>query len=337
MTCFIPNYKVNAQSVELSSEMKIKNFEYILPTGIIASSFQDLWKKGYTGLNIKVAIIDTGIDRSHPDLSNKVLISTNYTRETVIVNSHGTHVAGTIAANGLLKGGAPDAKLIDIKALSQIGGSIFNVIRGINFAVANGASVINMSIGTSFLRLFEKQLLERVITNAYNKGCICIAASGNDGISICTEDPFQYPASINIVESVAACKVDPSFNVELSVFSNENNRVDLAACGENVLSTVIGRRYSIFSGTSMATPHVSAMLALLFQQVKQTLPTLRGKNLSDEVLKRLRNNIFKVDACNNSISFGKGFLRYDPSKKVDVNTLKNRPYYIGGVLIGYEY
>lgn len=360
-------------------EFTPKAAQQLITKGISCSSFQRAWQKGFTGKDVIVAVIDTGVDGSHPDLRDKVIKAINLTGEP-ITESHGTHVSGTIAANGWLVGGAYDAKLIDIKVIGRSGGSISNIIKAIGLASSNGASVVNMSLGGSGLSNGDIQGLTNAIQDAWNKGCICIAAAGNDGTSICTPDTYEYPASIEKSESIAACNISEDLKeISLATFSNENNRVDLAACGVNVVSTIIGGKYAVYSGTSMATPHVAAMAAILTQFIRSKYPNLRGSSFSSNLVSLLRSNVIKIDGCGGrpfvaigsktlleqmanpncpsepieiketvgytsaltktvgvrytNISFGLGFLRYDPTK--GAYNPSGDKFYNNGIFIGH--
>lgn len=342
MKVYLPKFTIEAAVTQQSAP----SFK-LYPKGILASGFMRAWKDGYTGKGIKVAVIDTGIDANHPDLKGKVIKSINLTGEPLNV-SHGTHVAGTIAANGWVVGGAPDASLIDIKVLGQNGGSISNVVKGIQLAVTNGATIINLSIGGSNLKQQDILLLTRTINQAWNSGVLCVAAAGNDGKSICTPDLYSYPASVPRAKSIASCDVGETLdNISLSIFSNENSLVDLAACGQNVISPVIGGTYAIYSGTSMATPHVSAMAAIFAQIIKSKNPRLKGGSFCSALVNMIRSNVMEVPSCHSSppktnywakpvhnISFGLGFLRYNPTKGPDVNN--DEKIYHNGIFLGHQ-
>lgn len=350
----LPKFTVDSVYFQDFTEQKGQK---LIPKGISCSAFQRAWQAGLTGKDVIVAVIDTGIDGNNPDLRDKVIKAINLTGEA-ITESHGTHVAGTIAANGWLIGGAYDAKLIDIKVIGREGGSISDIVKAIGLAASNGASVINMSLGGSGLSNDEIQALTKAIQDAWNRGCICIAAAGNDGTSICTPDTYEYPASIEKSESIAACNIsDDLKEISLAPFSNENNRVDLGACGVNVISTVIGGKYGVYSGTSMATPHVAAMAAILTQFIRSKYPNLKGSTFSSNLVSLLHSNVIKIEGCGprafvaigsktlleqmsnpncssetkatpgytsaltkkigvqyTNISFGLGFLRYEPTK-----------------------
>lgn len=353
MSIHLPEFQIKAEYIRTLANNSYGTFintSKLYPKGILASSFKRAWDLGYTGKGINVAVLDTGIDGTHPDLKNKILRAINLTGES-IKESHGTHVAGTIAANGWLVGGAPDCKIIDIKVIATNGGTVDNIVKGIILAISNGANVINMSLGGSGFNKIDIQKLTNAINVAWESGAICIAASGNDGTSICTPDPYEYPAAIDKSESIAACDVNDSLKVTtLAYFSNENDKVDLAACGLNVISSIIGQKYGIYSGTSMATPHVSAMAAILAQYIKQTQPNLKGSNFSLTLSNLLKSHVIKVDNCklinskdilsNNqsesikNISFGLGFLKYDPNK--DLIIPQGSKYYYGNMFIGYQ-
>ena len=371
----LPKFTVESFS---SLELLQQENKRLVPKGLSASAFQRAWEAGFTGKDVVVAVIDTGVDGNHPDLRDKVIKAINLTGEP-ITESHGTHVAGTIAANGWLIGGAYDSKIVDIKALGYNGGSISNIIKAIGLAVSNGASVVNMSLGGSGLTNNDIQGLTTAIQEAWNNGCICVAASGNSGTSICTPDTYEYPASIEKSESVAACDVSDNLDtISLAPFSNENNRVDLGACGVNIVSTVIDSKYAVYSGTSMSTPHVSAMAAILVQSIKSKYPTLTGSTFSSNLVSLLHSNVLKIDGCSpvttvsikgktllekmgnpncpsstldikrspgytsaltktvsvqySNISFGLGFLRYEPTNG-PYNTTAEK-FFSNGVYLG---
>jgi thermitase len=211
----------------------------------------------------RIAVVDTGIDLTHPDLSGQTVACAS-SLDLVLVdqcaddNGHGTHVAGTIAAkanNGIgVAGVAFNADLVVCKALDEFGsGSIASVANCIDWAASQGAKVISMSLvgGAS-------TTLQQAVANAWNNGngAVIVAAAGNDG-----DATLNYPAAYAEVVSVAATD---SSDARAS-FSNANADVEIAAPGVNVLSTVRGGGYATLSGTSMATPHVSAVAGVLRQ------------------------------------------------------------------------
>lgn len=307
------------------------------PKGISCSAFQRAWNAGFNGNGIKVAVIDTGIDGAHPDLAGKIIKSFNLTGEA-LSESHGTHVAGTIAGNGWITGGAPGCSIIDIKVLGKNGGTISNIVKAIALATTNGASVINMSLGGSGIRNSDIQSLKVAIQNAWNNGTVCIVASGNAGTSINTRDGYSYPAAIDQAESIAACDVTENLKtITLAKFSNENDKVDRAACGVGVLSTIMGGKYAVYNGTSMATPHVSAMAAILAQSIKASNPRLKGAAFSDALVRALNSNVFPISAKITSpvgnISYGRGFLRFIPNAGPEVPG--GDPVYSGSVFLGH--
>ncbi len=331
MSLVLPYYVVNAKEIpkpklrtKVAQGTITNTSQKVFPKGIAASSFKRSWDEGYDGRGIVVAIIDTGVDSNHPDLRGKVTKSFNLTTEKTLVNSHGTHVAGTIAANGWVTGGAPNCSIIDIKVISAAGGSIPNLVIAINTAANGGASVINMSLGGSGLSQGDINNIKNAVQNAWNKGAICIAAAGNDGKSVCTLDPYSYPASVKISESVAACEVSDTLNtISLCYFSNENNEVDLAACGQNVLSSVLGGGYAVYSGTSMATPHVAAMAAVLAQKIKKETK-LTGAGFSAALVEALHKQVMYVPSCtiNNNGLNGNGLntMAISCHRPVAINT-----------------
>ena len=220
---------------------------------------------------VKIGIVDTGIDQAHPDLSGQTVACAKSQGLLPIMsgsiqvgqcaddNDHGSHVAGTIAAkanNGVgVAGVAFNADLVICKALGgPLGtGSTADVANCINWVASQGARVISMSLGGG-----ASTTLQQAVASAWNNGngAVIVAAAGNDG-----DATLNYPAAYAEVVSVAATDSADA----LASFSNANADVEVAAPGVNVLSTVRGGGYATLSGTSMATPHVSAVAGVLRQ------------------------------------------------------------------------
>lgn len=208
-----------------------------------------------TGEGVSVAVIDTGIDYTHPDLSARFgeLLGINITapgEPPFDDNGHGTHVAGTVA--GSETGVAPGATLYAVKVLDAGGsGSEADVIAGLEWALGQGAAIANLSLGSSG----ASRAFEDICRRAFEEGMLVCAAAGNEG-----HGP-SYPASFG--ESVIAVAAVDRMD-EHAYFSNIYRTNDISAPGVGIYSCVPGG-YDRLSGTSMATPHVSGALALASQ------------------------------------------------------------------------
>ena len=222
---------------------------------------EQAWNTTFGSRNIKVAVIDTGIDYTHPDLQANYLSLgydwINDDTDPMDDNGHGTHVAGTIAAginNTLGVAGLANVSIFAEKFLSSLGyGSNADAAAAINHAVSMGADILSNSWGGSGY----SSLLQEAIDNATASGVLVIAAMGNDGGNI-----KSYPAAFpNVVAVGATDNLD-----QVASFSNYGDWIDVAAPGVNILSTVPNNGYDSYSGTSMATPHVSGLTALLWSQ-----------------------------------------------------------------------
>lgn len=225
---------------------------------------------------IYIAILDTGIDATHPDLSQKMrrhsngsvygYNAINNTSNAHDMQGHGTHCAGIAAAhtnngvgiagvaawNANLTSAQSAVQLIPVKVLNDQGyGTMADVSRGVVWAADNGAQVISLSLGSTA----GTQQLQDAVNYAWNRGCVVVAAAGNNG----TNTPF-YPAYYENAIAVAA--TDP--NDTLTSFSQYGEWVDIAAPGQAILSTVPNGGYESWSGTSMACPHVAGAAALLW-------------------------------------------------------------------------
>ena len=209
------------------------------------------------GAGIRVAVLDTGIESAHLDLVGKVAVQYDFVNKDSIAddqNGHGTHTAGTIAANTNNRQGVASvafgSALVVGKVLGADGsGSYADIIAGINWAVQNKSKVISMSFGGSY----GSHALKDAIDNAWNKGSVLVAAAGNGNSSMPT-----YPAYYTNVIAVGA--VDNS-DVKAN-FSNYGSWVDIVAPGVNISSTYLNQSYATLSGTSMATPLVSGAAAV---------------------------------------------------------------------------
>lgn len=262
-----------------------------------------------TGTGVGVAVIDTGIDRFHPDLN--VAGGTNTIDDTdwgSDPNSHGTHVAGTIAAlkNDLgVVGVAPDAALYAIKALDNEDGTgtTSSLIDGIDWAVSQGIPIINMSLGTPS----QSSALENALDTAYGAGHLLIAAAGNDGDN---GAEILYPAAYESVIAVSASATHPSGQDRLANFSSYGDAIELIAPGSNIVSTLPNSSYGSKSGTSMAAPHVSGVAALIWS----AMPGLTNEQVRDI----LRNSAEDVGLS--ADKQGYGMVRADLSVQLALDT-----------------
>ncbi|MGA8941306.1 MAG: S8 family peptidase [Thermoactinomyces sp.] len=214
-----------------------------------------------SGSGVRVGVIDTGIDLNHPDLKTNIKGGVNILTPHAAPqddNGHGTHIAGIIGALNNqfgVVGIAPRVSLYAIKVLNAAGnGTISNLVRGIEWAIANHMHILNISISGGKL---TTPLLEYVIQSAVKRGIIVVAAAGNSGTPSGTGDTVSIPARIGSVVSVAAL----DRNNRREPYS-ATGKVDISAPGSRILSTYSYRRFAILSGTSMAAAHVSGALAI---------------------------------------------------------------------------
>jgi subtilisin family serine protease len=230
----------------------------------IAHTKSDLaWKSAKQKKQIKVAVVDTGVDYNHPDLKNRVLKDLGYnfinnSRDTMDDNWHGTHVAGIIAADaenntGIVGvAGDFDVKIIPVKVLDGKGeGSSDIMAMGIRYAADAGADIINFSVGFDV----KDSYIGDAIRYARSKGVFVVVSSGNNAINCDTSSPAgddgaYTVASINSIN-------------ERSAFSNFGDSVKISAPGEGILSTIPGGGYDYRNGTSMAAPAVAGTAAMM--------------------------------------------------------------------------
>ncbi|MFJ8631255.1 S8 family peptidase [Streptomyces sp. NPDC093568] len=228
-----------------------------------------------TGRGAKIAVLDTGVDTDHPDLVGCLEETMSFVLGESVEdgNGHGTHCIGTVAGpahpqQGPRYGVACDARILAGKVLSNAGsGTDGQILAGMAWAVSRGARVISMSLG-GFVRPGElfPQTYEILAKRALEQGTVIVAAAGNDSRRPPRIEPVSRPANCPSILAVAALdkSVTPSF------FSNggingQGGEVNIAAPGRDVRSAAPGGGYQSLSGTSMATPHVAGVLALLVE------------------------------------------------------------------------
>lgn len=285
------NTHIPPPKVALASSQSVSTGEYDIATwGLVRTSALTSWSAFGTkgeranGEKIRVAVLDTGIDDTHPDLNGKVsefaefdalgnLIGTS-PKDT---GSHGTHVAGTIAGgnhSGCWIGMAPDVDLIGAVVLNgDEGGSLDQIISGIDWAVGLDAHIINLSLGAL---TFDAQVgtpYQRAIVDALVRGTLVVAAIGNDGHQTSGAPGNDYfSLAVGASDYADRCAgfsggrthiLRQSPHIDNRYLPLVYTKPDLCAPGVSIKSCVPGGGYEFYNGTSMATPHVAGGAALL--------------------------------------------------------------------------
>ncbi|MFD0670494.1 S8 family peptidase [Cohnella sp. GCM10027633] len=212
------------------------------------------WISARQGKCVRIAVIDTGI-AEHPDLRIAGGVNTIGGLSFADDNGHGTHVAGIAAATGKHKlyGTAPRVKLYAVKVLDANGeGYVSDIVQGIEWCLARGIRVMNMSLGLGA----DSKALRTAVRRARRKGAIIVASAGNDGPSNRAIDyPARYPQTIAVAATDRRDKI--------ASFSSRGGGIDVAAPGVDIWSTFLDGGYAYGSGTSMSSPHVTGGAALL--------------------------------------------------------------------------
>ena len=275
---------------------------------------QGAWQKTLGSKDIKVAIMDTGIDAKHPELSDRVLPGYDFIEKKAEVrdtHGHGTHVSGIIGAkwdnNQGIAGINRDVSLIPIRVVPDNGDETdANLIEGFEFAVKQGARVANCSFGKNE----ESPAVGEVIAAAGKKGLLVIVAAGNDGED--NNEHKDFPANFNTPNMIVVASSTSSGR--MSGFSNYGmGKVDVAAPGSQILSSVKGGGYASWDGTSMATPQVVGIAALVLaanpsltvEQVKNII--LKTVDVSDEFKGKI--NTGGIVNATKAVAMAKAFLR----------------------------
>ena len=253
----------------------------------------DLISRGQTP-RVIVAVVDTGVELSHPMLSGRLVDGYDFNEGDYIPNDengHGTHVSGTIVdcTPGL------NVMIMPIRVMDATGrGYLTTIALGLRYAAENGASVINMSYGGPG----DDPYGDEAIALALQNGATPVAAAGNEAEN--NDKVHISPANNEKCITVAAAGQDMSN----AWFSNYGSAVDLAAPGVDILSAVLDQKYDYYSGTSMATPHVAAAAAMLLCDNPGLSPAA--------VSSMLRNAATDLGPIGWDPHYGAGFLNLDP-------------------------
>jgi serine protease AprX len=252
------------------------------------------------GRGIKVAILDTGVDKNHPALLGKVVDEISTAAEPITVpGNHATHVAGTVASNDVVfRGVAPQADIVNIKVLTAFGfGTPSSVIDGLDQAVRRGALVASLSLGWS--EIFHSWvcndadcILCVAADNAVRLGVTVVVAAGNEGtaggnppfairhpgaarrvITVGAVDKAKGPASFSSL-GPSSGRLSPTSAIRLT-------KPDVCAPGVQITSSVLGGGFGALSGTSMSTPHVAGVVALILQKNPALTPAMVKKLLEN--------------------------------------------------------
>ena len=273
--------------------------QQVLPWGIDRIN-ADVSRSITTGDPVKVAIVDTGIDVKHLDLAENIkggMSAVLYTRKYTDDNGHGTHVAGITAAldNSIgVVGVGPGIDLYSVKVLDRNGsGYISDIIEGLGWCQTADMDVVNMSLGTSsYIQSFRD-----AVSALYASGTVIVAAAGNDGIG----SAVNYPAAFAEVIAVSATTQSDA----LAYFTCTGPQIELAAPGYQIYSTYRGGGYATLSGTSMASPHVAGVAALVIASDAD------GVWSPADVRARLRATAEDLGAGGWDTGYGYGLVRAD--------------------------
>lgn len=250
------------------------------------------------GNGVKVAILDSGVDGAHPALLGKVVDEFDATGTGLAPGNHGTHVAGTVASNDpVIRGVAPQCSLINIKVLNIFGaGAPASVINGLDQAVRRGAQVANLSLGWSepahgWVCNDADCILCQAADNASRLGVAVVVAAGNEGPGAVPPFRIRHPGAARRVITVGAVdkakvlaafsSIGPSSGRLVPTSAIRLTKPDVSAPGVSIQSTLAGGGFGSLSGTSMASPHVTGLVALMLQ-VNSNLSPMMVKKILEE-------------------------------------------------------
>ncbi|MFX1252669.1 MAG: S8 family peptidase [Promethearchaeota archaeon] len=322
---------------EVKEVIKDRRLRIMLDVSVPLIQAPKVWKQKDEGKGVVVAVVDTGVDKSHPDLKDRVVNSEDFTGEGYFDgHGHGTHVAGIIAgdgsaSSGKYKGVAPKATIIAAKVLDTYGsGWASDIIAGVEWAVEQGAKILNLSLGGSG-PCDGTDIMSKACDAAVDAGTVVCVAAGNSG-----PDPSTVgtPGCAHKVITVGASDDNDKIAWFSSRGPTSDGRVKPDVCfpGFGIVSARAkntsmgspeGEYYTQASGTSMATPHTAGVAALLIAEYEN-----RKKRYTNEDIKRLiLDNAHDLGYDNNTEGHGRGdaFASWE-----DIIKSEERPQEAGG-------
>jgi subtilisin family serine protease len=253
------------------------------------------WDTTTGSASVTIAVVDSGVEATHPDLAGRVLAGYDFANNDsnpADDNGHGTAVAGVAAAQGNdgigVAGAAWNVSILPVKTMNSSGsGSYSAIANGITYSADRGARIINLSLGGSS----TSSTLQSAVSYAWNKGCVLIAAAGNNGTST-TVYPAAYP---NVIAVSATTSADT-----MASFSSFGSFVDLSAPGQDITTAYPGGSYVTISGTSFSSPLTAGVAALALSRN----PALSNAQINSLLV----SNADDLGATGYDIYFGAGRL-----------------------------
>lgn len=288
---------LNACSNFDSVPKNILEKQYV-PWGFGRTEIEKLSRKSVSIKQVKIAVLDSGVNFNHPDFEGKIkngFNAINPNEKPWDDNGHGTLVTGILAAQdnsfGII-GIIPNANIFPVKVLDQFGeGEVSDVVKGIEWCIENKMNIINMSFSLNY----DNPLLRKAVYQALDSGVIVVASARNG-----RDNNVGYPASYSGVFSIIA--VDKKLNVYKE---SSQGKVDFSAPGVGILSTNMNDYYEIMDGNSVATPFVTGIIGRLISQTNDVLT-------NEEIYNFLQSNslrLGKIDSNKKNRVYGNGFIK----------------------------
>ncbi len=312
-----PNYILNAYDVPndplYARQWGMRNEGQLIRGGYgtagVDINVQKAWSMTKGKAEIIVGVLDSGIDINHPDIRNNIVAGWDFAHDDSSVydkdedESHGTNIAGIIAAsvnnNIGVSGVAPNVKIMPLKFMINRSGYTADAIEAINYAKERGVKIINCSFGGTGRDFALRAAMAK-------SNIIFVCAAGNNGRDLDKKEPC-YPACFGLPNQINVAAVDNDGN--LCSFSNYGTEIDVAAPGQNILNILPESSYGYMSGTSMAAPFVTGVVALM--------ESLAPAGKTDRIVEELKASVLKMNSLQSKVNTGGMVDSYKAVQKAD--------------------